>query len=439
MWCRAPQHPLTSVLLGLAATFMIVASWKPSSGHPVWSAWGLTNENPGSEASQASEDGPRKELGYTPLECWSSGDYLYATEIDTVYKNAWQKNHFFSGLTQSKYGGTQQYCVSYKSVNFEPPVLTTLPVAPPNLCGLSTLVQLLRNGSEAGEWVGKPHPKFQFKPHDYGACSAMLEAGTLDRRMMFAILRGERVVFSGDSMMRQIYLRLIQTIRNDRPEKEDEFEYSEHYYHQNSYYAASTTKDVFLIQKNMPANSTIDLYFPNKGDIHFELIFVWDPIPESFSRTPFRLHPTTIIAGFFYWWNSPVHKIDPYLTALDEFLVDNPGTQYFHMLTSWVKTIRADAVVSDSLRTERNLYLTERLEIFPNAHTLDYAAFADIRHFPKTSDRLHYSCIYRKEYPAVLTLSESMIMKTGCTDPINRQWAVMLFSALAATKYEGTA
>eukprot|EP00754_Rhynchopus_humris_P029902 Rhum_TRINITY_DN15244_c2_g1::Rhum_TRINITY_DN15244_c2_g1_i1::g.143564::m.143564 len=433
MRCRVSQHPLTSVLLGLVATCIIATSYKPSSGHPVWSAWGLT------DGKTAKEEG----LGYTPLECWSTGDYLKASAIRRVYKNAWQRNHFFSGLTQSKYqangSSLQQYCVSFKSVNFEPPVQTTLPVAPPNLCGLSTLVQLLRNGSDAGEWVGELHPTFQFKPHDYGACLAMLKAGTLDRRMLFAILKGERIVVSGDSMMRQMYLRLIQTIRNDRPEKEDEFEYSEHYYHQNSYYAASTTKDVFLIQKDMPANSTIDLYFPNKADIHFELIFVWDPVPETYSRTPFRLQPTTIIAGFFYWWNSPVHKIDPYLTVLDEFLVDNPGIQYFHMLTSWVKTVRADAVVSDSLRRERNLYLTERLATFSNAHTLDYAAFADIRHFPKTSDRLHYGCIYRKEYPAVLTLSESMIMKTGCTDPINRQWVVMLLSALAASKYEGTA
>ena len=430
---------------------LLVPSWPSSPPHARgggsnFSSAEVKEADATPEAAEAGQValGERPNLGYKSVECWSAGDFLFSFEIEKVYKNVFQREHLLVGLSYGKKireGRKKRrhflYCVQHKSVHFVPPVDVAKPPPVPPLCGLPALVSLLKKGGDAAEWVGDGPPAFRFKPHGYGDCAALLEAGSLDRRTLFSVLKGERIVFSGDSMVRQMYLRLIEMIRNDRPEKEDEFEYIEHYYHQDSYYAASAEKDVLLMQWGLPDNSTVDQYFPNRSDIQFELVFVWDARPDTFSRVPFQALPTTIIAGYFYWWkgDSPASQIDPYITALSGFLQANPGTHYYNVPAPWVEGRAHFGIISNEVRTARNKYVSEKLAGLSNAHVLDFASFADIRHFEKTEDLLHYACIYKMRFPAAIRLKESKIKPGGCHDPINRNWAVILLSAVAASRH----
>ena len=375
----------------------------------------------------------RPPLGYQAMESTGSGDFIAISAIEKAYKNMHQREHLLLGPRMRK-GWHILYSVQHKSVRFVPPVDVAKPPPVPPLCGLPALVSLLKKGGDAAEWVGDGPPAFRFKPHGYGDCAALLEAGSLDRRTLFSVLKGERIVFSGDSMVRQMFLRTIDILRNDRPQLEDGHEYIEHYFHVDAYYAASAEKDVLLIgQSGLPDNSTVDQHFPDgRSDIQFEILFVWDPKPESYSHTPFLVRPTVIIGGYFYWWQGEFSEsqINPYLAAMRGFLQANPDIHYFNVPVSWAEFEKVPA----HARTTRNRYIDQNLTDVPNADVLDFAAYADIKHFEKTKDGLHYTCAFRKRFPFAIDISQLKSKPRGCLDPINRNWAVILLSSIAAVR-----
>ena len=356
----------------------------------------------------------------------STGTYLHASEVSKVYHNYFQVEHLLNAEASGR------CCVQHRSVLFLPPVDVAKPPPVPPLCGLPALVSLLKKGGDAAEWVGDGPPAFRFKPHGYGDCAALLEAGSLDRRTLFSVLKGERIVFSGDSMVRQMYLRLIEMIRNDRPEKEDEFEYIEHYYHQDSYYAASAEKDVLLLSKSGNAKD----YFPDPSAIQFELLFIWDPFPAKFSRAPFTtMKPTVVLASFMYWWKgrAPFSEVDEYVATAGAFLKEQPAAHLYYLTTPWTAKGTFGGV-EDERRVPRNAYVEAKLAALrlPNAHVLDFAAFAGLGRFEKTPDAIHYQCIFRPVMPKAIKVKESKFKKSGCRDPVNRNWAVVLLSSLAS-------
>ena len=106
------------------------------------------------------------------------------------------------------------------------------------------------------------------------------------------ILKSRRIVFCGDSMIRQIFLRMIWHLRGLD-------EIIENYFHSDAYYARNVTHDVFLVSSVEP-NDDQRIVMPD-----FELRFIWDPSVgpsaakiEALLRTE---HQHIVVAGINYW------------------------------------------------------------------------------------------------------------------------------------------
>eukprot|EP01061_Rhynchopus_euleeides_P038930 TRINITY_DN66765_c0_g1_i1.p1 TRINITY_DN66765_c0_g1~~TRINITY_DN66765_c0_g1_i1.p1 ORF type:complete len:269 (+),score=68.96 TRINITY_DN66765_c0_g1_i1:35-808(+) len=250
----------------------------------------------------------------------------------------------------------------------------------------------------------------------------------LTRDAILSALRGRRIVFSGDSMVRQMYLRLIELIRVDRPALEPFLDFAEHFYHENSYYAANRTADALIIGRDFPQAGRLPIQDPV-----LELLFVWDPQPNQYSKLPFTLLNTTdIIAAHMYWWTEAqgFSSIDSYVSEVGDFMRNaTGGVRFFYMTTP--RALPPSAI--GNLHA-RNAYVKSKWDELrhPQVNVLDFASFTSKRSFPRTRDGMHYQCSFRRGYPKAIKLRKSKILDGGCGDTVNRNWAHVLVAALSA-------
>ena len=378
-------------------------------------------------AGETEKNTQKSAFGYKGVTCLSAKSGLTMDDVNSVYKESFQQRH----IEETAVEVNGKKCVQHQSVAFTPPILLTAKAKVEEVCSVEDLLSIKGwRMDDAGRFS---HSRCTLNRHT--------------RNDIAKSLHGKRIIFTGDSIIRQMYLRLIDVLRNDRPLLEDSIEVVEHYYHTDSYYAANSTSDALLLSQGIPAP------LPVRKPL-FELLFVWDPFPLKYVKHPYALKPTHIIAGFMYWWKpkDPFTYTDGYFNHMTSFLEEaarnGRGVKYYFLTTPWSEKGTFGGV-DDARRIPRNEFVAKRVKEMRNAvggggggggggsgarstvHLLDFAAFADLKHFPKTADHLHYQCIFRPGVPKEIKVKESKL-KPSCTDPINYNWANLLVSLVAA-------
>lgn len=171
------------------------------------------------------------------------------------------------------------------------------------------------------------------------------------------------ILFSGDSMMRQLFLSLIAMIRNVRRPVD-------HYFHMDALYVMYADRDALIVldNANKKAPTTAKIlreWFPGYlGDADGQdggystgpdapllaMLYLWDTKPDTHRHEPFRMGKLSLhIAAFMYWWQKmDISTIDKYLSSTKQHLMQNSLQSYVYVTTPSGKD------VNDSARCLRN-------------------------------------------------------------------------------------
>ena len=245
------------------------------------------------------------------------------------------------------------------------------------------------------------------------------------RHDILNLLKGKRILITGDSMMRQVFLRLIDILRGQP--------YSiEHYYHTDSYYVSSYTDDKIVVGITSEKAPNVI------ADKVFEMYYFWDHHPSKFKKIFEWVKPDIHIASFMYWWKGrePFTDIDKYMKTIVQYAkVRGPDYKYFYLTTPWTKKGTFGGV-EDERRIPRNEYMIDLLTSLSskadvkNTKILDFASYAAVKHFNKTGDGIHYMCIWRPEFPKQIKIKDSKFKPDGCEDPVGANWARLMLNVL---------
>ncbi|CUG93484.1 GPI-anchored surface protein, putative [Bodo saltans] len=269
---------------------------------------------------------------------------------------------------------------------------------------------------------------------------------------------GRGILFTGDSMMRQLMLRIVFFIRRER-------HFSEHYFHQDGLYILRERGDALTVLDGAGKAATASLlhqFYPGyltegnsnirkdqdhpDGDVLLALMFQWETKPSVF-RSDFRrmssipLH----IAAFMYWWQNkdPLTDIEQYMRAVEQHVQSEEPTfaaakqtkDYIFVTTPWTSP-KLFGGVEPQVRIARNEKISKWVNdrrgaaeeltnsangVAPITPTtrwslLDFSSIAEVEHMPKTKDGIHYMCIWTPKYHEVVT--HQKYNYNGCRDPM---------------------
>jgi len=242
---------------------------------------------------------------------------------------------------------------------------------------------------------------------------------------VLSILRevgGKRVLFTGDSMARQTYLRLIALLRGQDV-------MADHYYHQDSYYVIFPSRDALIVTKKIKPKVASNIH---EEEPLLEMYFHWDPRPSTFRKEFLAVKPTLHIASYMFWWQNkdPAEQIDKYFSFMTDHISKqnkkaNGDDRYRYMFvtTPWTAP-KTFGGVEDKNRLPRNAKAVKWLtslqavpRIKPHVHLVDFAGIAALVKFPKTKDGIHYQCIWTPKYPELANNQKHN--KNECRDPMN--------------------
>jgi hypothetical protein len=245
-------------------------------------------------------------------------------------------------------------------------------------------------------------------------------------------LRGG-ILFTGDSMVRQLFLRLISFIRGEEI-------ISEHYYHQDGLYVLWDDRDA-MIPLTGPAKAQYKTLLANLfpgylGDgkplepdtslskVVVAMMFQWDARPTQF-RTDFqKMNAPLHFAAFMYWWTKKeaLNAADQYMANVDSHLRDKPSDlrgRYVYITTPWTAPGTFGGVDS-SIRVPRNERLTNWIltsKAKSPKYLLDFSGLADAVKLTKTADGIHYMCIWTPKYNELVNHQKENGRE--CSDPMN--------------------
>ena len=277
--------------------------------------------------------------------------------------------------------------------------------------------------------------------------------GRIDRaaalRKLVALAGGKGVLFSGDSMMRQLFLGVIALLRGE------ETFIADHYFHVDAVYVIATSGHDLLapiagnkVSKALAARRVGDVvtvgnaiagHFagysgfasatgtPPSKDVLLAMMFNWETKPSVHRKEFVAMQPNLHVAAFMYWWQNkdPLSDLDSYLATLEAYdaASGNVPSRFVWVTTPWTSP-KLFGGVEQSVRVERNdrmlKWITNRP---PRAEgrrhgVLDFAAIADSKHMVKTRDGIHYGCILTPKWPDQVTGMKDNGL--GCRDPMNR-------------------
>ena len=321
------------------------------------------------------------------------------------------------------------------------------------------------------------------------------------------------ILFTGDSMMRQLMLHLISAVRDGgggmrrsssasaSPSlSDDRGSPMDHYFHTDALYVVRRGGSDALIVLDSAASKTepfaartLRRWFPGyldepiasedsfgddgvgeDDDVLFAILYLWDIMPSTHRKEPFRMPRLALhIGAFMYWWNNKgqLAELEPYLAAMTSHLAANPQQAFIHVTAPATKEGTFGGVL-DSIRIPRN----RRMALFVDeedharhqqqqqqqknaggeghgaaaeaAHLgrrqrwlLDFSGIADANNvapsdgggasssplISKTADGIHYGCIWLPKYPETVKGMKDNGM--GCKDPMNAavsQWLLAL-------------
>eukprot|EP00758_Cryptobia_borreli_P008450 Tbor_TRINITY_DN5388_c3_g1::TRINITY_DN5388_c3_g1_i8::g.4383::m.4383 len=212
------------------------------------------------------------------------------------------------------------------------------------------------------------------------------------------------ILFSGDSMMRQLFLGIINSIRGETVT-------SEHYFHIDALYLVKSIRRNDKKQsgtnnkRNTPryTDELIVLTNDNKkkyqkilrryfkgylsdgeyiieepvSDMHDDVVlammFIWDIMPSAMRKEPLSMQRhrsvSVHVASFMYWWNNKgnLSEVIPYLNAVERNLFPSaegdtymssliPSTTFVYVTVPWTAP-KTFGGVDDHIRKERNDYV----------------------------------------------------------------------------------
>jgi hypothetical protein len=279
---------------------------------------------------------------------------------------------------------------------------------------------------------------------------------------------GRGVLFSGDSMMRQVFLRLISTIRGQSELLAD------HYFHFDAVYVVTADGHDALVAipgnkvspqlaKRTIGGGTVTLgdvmrtyfagYSGNKGlaapaesddgnvassSVVVAAMFTWETKPSVHRKEFAAIAPRLHVASFMYWWQNkdPLSDLDRYTAAVEAHYgaADSraKGGMYVWLTTPWTAP-KLFGGVEQPTRRARNDKAKSWVASFPadevRASVLDFEAIADAKTMPKTRDGIHYMCIWTPKLPDVVTGMKDN--GQGCRDPMNAAVVSVLLALIA--------
>eukprot|EP01064_Diplonema_japonicum_P023321 TRINITY_DN33758_c0_g1_i1.p1 TRINITY_DN33758_c0_g1~~TRINITY_DN33758_c0_g1_i1.p1 ORF type:complete len:913 (+),score=91.89 TRINITY_DN33758_c0_g1_i1:76-2814(+) len=211
------------------------------------------------------------------------------------------------------------------------------------------------------------------------------------RADLMRVFRGKKLLFSGDSLTRQMFKKFVHIARDGY--WDHSFEYKGHI---KFYYAMGEKEDVFLVNK-----------IPKKGvylveNQIFEVQFIWDPLPTSFKTKSFTTRGVVDfhIGSVGVWWQDgqPSNFINSYMKGAMRFAADHPKNFTYVFLPGTVKVrFRFLENPPDETRVAKLEKLTKLINQ-PNAHTLSMTRYSMLQYFPAT-DGTHYMCGASTFYP----------------------------------------
>jgi hypothetical protein len=281
------------------------------------------------------------------------------------------------------------------------------------------------------------------------------------------------ILFSGDSMTRQIFLRLISLIRSQLEEP-----IVEHYFHFDAVYFIFGGKYDVLIPIGMSAKiaasavpsflqkavadelvrlsilsetssvvqtllslakKTDQLSFSSSEIIPtLTMMYQWETKPSKFRSDFMTLKPKVHIAAWMYWWQKkdPLSDFDGYAKAMDNYhqSLKNENPIYMYITTPWTKE-GVFGGVDENIRSARNLKAVNWLRSSSEGKNggsrvlLDYSAIADLKKFGKTKDEIHYMCIWQPKLPGAV-MEQKNVAENRCVDKMNAAVAQVLVQSL---------
>ncbi len=289
------------------------------------------------------------------------------------------------------------------------------------------------------------------------------------------------ILFSGDSMMRQIFLRVISLLRGQLEEP-----LVEHYFHFDTAYvvvdgkydaivplnSAKTASESVspkisakiakLLVRNGILSSTSEIIeaLISKSDDQKEqeqeqennnnlvMLFQWETKPSKSRNEFLKLKPAVHVVSWMYWWQKkdPLSDFDLYSRVVDQYfqkqnqqhqrqLAEDENVNaskkstFVYISTPWTRE-GVFGGVDDAIRISRNRKIIEwlRRKEF-DGRLVDFSAIADLKKFSKTKDEIHYMCIWQPKLPGLVN-EQKFVADNKCVDKMNAAVAQVLVQTL---------
>lgn len=247
------------------------------------------------------------------------------------------------------------------------------------------------------------------------------------------ILNHHVVVFAGDSMLRQMYNRLVMHLRGFHG-------VVEHYYHGHAMYMQNSTHDLWEVSSE---NRTTFSPTPPGDEVNepsLYILFWWDPMLQHIPELQTQLHNhfpghyhKVIVAGLHFWESSTTQNIK----TMNDFprLLHAMNVPKFPALFVWYPGW-------DKARMERNKQLVRWAARQPNAQILPSVAMEASTTYPTMPDGVHFQCSYLTTVDQNIPINEFKAPVNGdCRDGFNMNLVQMLLNMVArrlSTKHRAT-
>jgi hypothetical protein len=293
---------------------------------------------------------------------------------------------------------------------------------------------------------------------------------------------GQGILFAGDSMTRQLFLRLIALLRGQPPDEP----LAEHYFHTDGLYVVLDTGEDAVVpfhdnradkgdsmvpldaRGEVTANLVMAAHFGGysglggsgkrlsaselartRRRVVLAMLYTWETKPSAHRSEFVAMKPSVHVAAFMYWWQNKdkleeldtyTAKVDRHYTALLESdrQASHATLRYVWLSTPWTSP-KLFGGVEPAIRAERNNRARRWVGQLSNlgaahggalnASYVDFSGIADLKHMPKTTDGIHYMCIWTPKVP--LEVDGMKDNGQGCRDPMNAAVAQVLLTHLA--------
>lgn len=244
------------------------------------------------------------------------------------------------------------------------------------------------------------------------------------------------VLMTGDSMVRQLFTRMIAFVRGATV-------VGEHYFHSDAIFVVYRNGSDEFVLLNSPSalgyvrwvlrrffphhryKYTSYKYFgpsmPDEGVI-VAVLYQWDPRPTTFRRMFKAMAHTMQVSSFMYHWREgdSISAIDAYLKAVTT-RQRSRNTSYFFISTP------PSIAINDSTLKVRQWYIRKKLKGVPQIRWIDFESIARSEDHPRI-DSFHYQCQWGGMYPS--PVDNLRHDGAGCRDVMNlgvmQRWGYLM-------------